>query len=337
MSDEPGVASFRRAQRSSFAALAGAVALAAVAGWLWFDMRDVARQEALLEKHVNADLETLHRHDAGLSAQDQQFARQLGDLTSSHNAVSTRLDTLYGTRRSGLLAVEAEHLARLAAQRLALMQDPAGALALLGAADAALADIRDADTHAARAALAKDMGLLRDAAAVDTEAVYLRLAALADVVDTLAGQGAGGKPAQAAVPASAAAPARSAAAGSWWDRFTGTLMTLVTVRRVDTPLTPMATESERLLAAQNFRLLTEQAQLALLQRRGDIYRHSLEQADRWLARISSGDPAQRNAAHRELSGLRALGPSGVLPDLTGSISATRALAAKLLPEGGDKP
>lgn len=311
-------------------ALACAVAALAIALFNWGSLRAGDQRLQALEQDTAARLaENAQRADT-LTAQDRQLGETLAALSAGQDATSKRLDNLYGKRRSGLLAAEAEHLVRLAAQRLALMQDPAGALALLTTADAAIREIRDVDTHAARAALAADMAPLRAAGSVDIEAIYLRLAALPAQIDAIAGT-------DHDAPPPPLPPAGEAPAGTAWDRLVQTLSTLVTVRRMDVPAEPVVAPGERALAAQHFRMLIDQAQLALLQRRPGIYGESLAQADRWLARLVGGDAARRNAVHRELSSLRALDIGPRLPDLTGTLAATRELAARLLPETGDTP
>lgn len=333
MNDDFSTASMRPSHRwpgPLKLALAGvALALAAVL-WLWFSL-------AALQQQVDARLADVVARENSLASSNIQLGDALNTLSSGHAGVSRRVDSLYGTHRTGLQAGEAEHLVRLAAQRLALMQDPAGALSLLDAADAAIRDIRDADTHAARAALAADREPLRTMAGLDVEALYLRLAALPVQVDGMVMRQ--GKAADGARVAPAATPTAAAPAAEqgWWERMTARLATLVTIRRVDARLEPMVTGDERALAAQNFRLLVEQAQIALLQRRANVYAHSLEQADSWLARMAGGDPAVRSALHREISSLRAVDIGQRAPDLSASLAATRALAARLLPDTDSQP
>lgn len=296
----------------TIAALAAAFALGI---WVLTSLRELELRESAHGDRLGAQLASLDQRELELAATQQRMAREVAALS--------------GTRRAGLLATEAEHLARLAAQRLALMQDPAGAAALLAAADTALREIQGADTHAARAALARDRALLQDAAAIDIEAAWLRLAALPDRVDHIARPPA---TATSAGPAPAMTPVADAGTAGAWDRFRHALLSLVTIRRVDEPAAPIVTAGERELAAQNFRLLIEQAQLALLQRHAAIYRESLAQAARWLDRIAAGDPVLRARVQQELTALRALELGRQLPDLGDSLAATRALASRLLPE-----
>lgn len=319
------------------AVVAAMVVVAGVAGWSLYAALQAQSRAAGLEERLAARVAEITGREDTLAAQDRQLADTLGSLTTGQADIGKRVDGLYGVRRGGLLATEAEHLVRLAAQRLALMQDPAGALSLLDAADAAIRDIRDADTHAARAALAADREPLRTMAGLDVEALYLRLAALPLQVDGMVMRQ--GKAADGARVAPAATPTAAAPAAEqgWWERMTARLATLVTIRRVDARLEPMVTGDERALAAQNFRLLVEQAQIALLQRRANVYAHSLEQADSWLARMAGGDPAVRSALHREISSLRAVDIGQRAPDLSASLAATRALAARLLPDTDSQP
>lgn len=300
----------------------------ALALWLWAGMRSLEARDSARSGQVSRQLADLAQRENDLAAEDRRIHDALATLAAGNEGVTKRVDTLYGSRRAGLLATEAEHLARLAAQRVALMQDPAGALALLTAADAALKEIHGADTHAARAALARDMAALRDASALDVDATWLRLAALPDPVDAIAVA----RAPTAAAPVAAAAPHADAQNVSAWQRFRNALSSLFSLRRVDEPLSPLVVAGEREMAAQNFRLLTEQAQLALLQHRAGVYRHALESAGHWLDRIAAGDPVHRAHVRQELASLEALDVGQHLPDLTASLGATRALAVALLPE-----
>lgn len=326
--DFPGSA-FRRQRSLSLLVLGTVTALATGAAlWLWLDMRALGEREAVLEQQM----QSLARHAEALASGSKHMSATLGTLNSGQADLALRVDGLYGTRRAGLLASEAEYLVRLAAQRLALMQDPAGALALLTAADGVLADIRDADTHAARAALARDIAALRGSGTLDVEALYLRLAALPAQLDAAAPGAAGAGEGPAATMPAATAPS-TAPAASIWDRLLGTVTSLVTIRRVDVAPAPAITADERDMAARTFALLVQQAQLALLQRNGAIYQHSLAQADQWLDRTASGHSQRRQSLRRELSSLRAIDIGARLPDLSASMGATRTLAARLLPEG----
>lgn len=302
----------------TIAALAAAFALGF---WLLSGLSALESRARANDDRLGAQLATLDQRDAALTATQERLTRQLAELA--------------GARRDGLLATEAEHLVRLAAQRIALMQDPQGAAALLAAADLALRDIHAADTHAARAAVARDGALLRDATAADVEVAWLRLAALPDQVERIASTQPAAAMAKRAPPATA--PTASPDAFTGWDRFRHAVTSLVTIRRVDAPGTPSLTRGERELVAQHFRLLIEQAQLALLQQRAGIYRESLQQASRRLERIAAGDPLLRARVQRELAALRALEIARPLPDLGGSLLATRALATRLLPDAGTAP
>lgn len=330
MSEDFPVTGFRRQRTLSLAALGTVAALAAGAAlWLWLDVRALGEREAALEQQM----QSLARHAEALATGSKHMSATLGTINAGQADLALRVDGLYGTRRAGLLASEAEYLVRLAAQRLALMQDPAGALALLSAADGVLADIRDADTHAARAALSRDISALRSSGTLDVEALYLRLSALPAQLESAGPVAASGT--AAGTPAATATPS-TAPPVSAWDRLVGTVTSLVTIRRVDVAPAPAVTPGEREMAARTFALLVQQAQLALLQRNGAIYQHSLAQADQWLDRTSTGHSQRRQALRRELSSLRAIDIGARLPDLSASMGATRTLAARLLPDGVSK-
>ncbi|MFP5382793.1 MAG: uroporphyrinogen-III C-methyltransferase [Gammaproteobacteria bacterium] len=319
------------------AAVPTAVMVAALAFGLWaaYGAREARERADIAERNLDARITELAGEAAGRTGQDRQVAAAIDTLAERQSALERRVEGLYSTRRGGLLAAEAEHMVRLAAQRLALLQDPAGALALLAAADAAIRDIRDADTHAVRAAIAADSAALGAAGRLDVEVLYLRLAALPEQAERIAAQGRTGKTPEE--PVAAAQEPAPPQALDWRSRAGAALSSLITVRRVDQRLDPMITDGERALAAQNFRLLVEHAQAALLQRRTGIYTSSLAQAEAWLTRMAGGDPMLRAALRRELTTLRTVDMDQPLPDLTASLAATRALVVRLTPESGDTP
>lgn len=331
MTDEytPSARTGRRPLPAAIAVTAIALALA-LGLWAAYGARTAQDRIDTLEQTLDTRL-------GEVDAQGRQVTTRVDALAGSLAAQEQHLQSLHGTRRSGLLATEAEHMVRLAAQRLALLRDPAGALALLGVADAAIQDIRDADTHAARTAIAADSAALRAAGRLDIETLYLRLASMPEQADRLAAQGRANKASEAT--AAPAAPRESATppAADWWSRVRAAFSSLITVRRIDERLDPMITDGERALAAQNFRLLVEHAQVALLQRRVGIYTDSLAQADAWLTRTAGGDPMLRAALRRELTTLRAMDIDQSLPELTASLAATRALVVRLTPEAGETP
>lgn len=334
MNDDFYAPEFRKRRQTSMvvALLAGALALAALI-WLWQSVRGLDDRELALRERIDA----LAQREDALGAQAQTQARALESLSGVQGGIAQRLDVLYGARRSGLLASEAEYLVRLAAQRLALAHDADGALALLASADSALRDIRDADVHAARTAIAADSARLREVAALDIESVYLRLSALPAQVERIAGDDAVAQRVPTAKSPAPVANDDAADTRTAWQRLGDAITTLVSIRRIDAPLAPLVTRGEKQFAVQNFRLLIEQAQLALLQRQGGIYRHSLLQAGEWLDRLAAGDPALRHAVRRELSGLQALAPDAIPPTLDASLAATRALAVRLMPESEVAP
>lgn len=335
MTDELPSAHLRRSGGWSAAIVAALMLALAGTFWNWLTLNEARNEVARNAQALGDRIEDLSRREQAHAEAERRMDDRLGTLSGSQVTLAERLDTLYGTRRSALLAAEAEHMVRLAAQRLALLQDPAGALALLTAADGAIRDIRDADTHAARAAIAADSARLRETEQIDVDALYLRLAALPVAVEAISAQRRGDETPVAQVETAHAQAGAATPDTDWWSRLRTVLSSLVTIRRVSEPVDPMITDGARALAAQNFRLLVEQAQIALLQRRATVFSHSLAQADRWLARLAGGNPAQKNALHRELASLRAVDIGQPLPDLTASVAASRKLASSLMPEKGE--
>ncbi len=296
----------------TIAALAAAFALGF---WILTSLQALETRGSKTDTRVDARLAALEAREVALFDAQEKLASQLAMLT--------------GSRRDTLFAAEAEHLIRLAAQRLTLFQDPQGADAMLAAAERALREVRGADTHATLAALARDRAQLRDITAFNVEAAWHRLATLPDRVDQLTVPAAKHGMTPAATPViDNAPPITDSPSTSHWDRLIHGIRSLVVLRRVDEPIAPALTADERALAADHFRLLIEQAQLALLQHRHAIYHDALQQASRQIERITTGDPLLRNRIQQEIATLDVLSASA-LPTFDESLAAGHALLARL--------
>lgn len=293
----------------------------------------LARQDSAQDAQIaalQAQLSGAEQRADAQAAQALALAQRIEMIDSAQDSAERRITELLGRGRNGLLAMQASELVRLAAERLTLLQDVNGAVVLLQAADTALGNLRGVDAGPARAALAIDLARLREARIDEHDQIWLRLAVLPERMDQLAHDAPGRKAAATEAPIPVVAEEAPQSLG---ERLAAAFNRVVPYRRIDEPLAPMLTANERALAAQNFRLLIEQAQLALLQRRTRIYRHSLEQADRWLVRMAAGDPTRRTDIHQEISRLKALDPAGALPDLANSAIACARLAAALAQAG----
>jgi|GEM_PF-301353 len=294
----------------------------AVAGGGWYGWQ--------MFNAVSDDNQSLRDQLAGLQAAQ---ARQAQAQEQASDAAAQRLDALdvsmanrdeqlaqmqAGGQRNWLLN-EAEALASLAQERLALTADITAAERLLQAADKTLARINDARMLPARKALAADREKLRAASQVDVEALVLQLGALQKMLDDVA------IAVTAPEDVGADKPALPDAA-SWWDKLLYGLP--VTVRHQDSAL-PLPLDAQQ---ASSLRLYLDnalqQAQLSLLQRKPDGFRQALTQADKAVAAWLDNGNTRIRHLRAAIADLQNTDVEQALPEIGDGLSAIRALQAE---------
>jgi uroporphyrin-3 C-methyltransferase len=217
--------------------------------------------------------------------------------------------------RDLLQALEVEELLRLAAHRLWLSRSPQGVMSLLSRADRLLAELADPGLEPVREALAADITALKLAPQPDIEGIYLRIGALEQGVAQL-------RAAPQPEVAETEAPETSSGEQGFWRQLAANAWTAVRtfsaehlrIRSLDQPPPVLLTAAEEVRLQQYLRLLLSQAQLALLERRPEIYRAALERAEELLVAQFAGD-SRTPAVATELAELRAREIAPPLPDL----------------------
>ncbi|MEQ8860632.1 MAG: uroporphyrinogen-III C-methyltransferase [Pseudomonadales bacterium] len=341
LDEDPGSAAEPPAARAGGRALAAfalllALGAAAAAGYLYYELiqrgddRVADRLEALETRLQGrlADLE--QRLDARLTSLDERqretlgaFAeRQQGAQRTAEAALQTALTELanQGPPSSGeWQRAEVGYLLRIANHRLLMERDVAGALQLLRAADAILAEIDDFALHPVRVRLAEEITALERVRDVDLPGVFLRLESAKREIGRLPLQ----RPEyRAAAPAAAVAPAAEVSAetgvlAELQRQFAG----LLRVRRLESDVKPLLAPEESLYLELNLRLMLERAQLAAMSREPRVFEESLGDAVDWIRRyFRLDDPAVRKLVD-DLSALRALDLDQPLPDVSGSLNA----------------
>ena len=277
-----------------------------------------------LETRLAADVEKLE----ALAAEQTAALEQVDARLAEQRAELARFSA---SDREDWLLAEAEYLLRLANQRLIMTGDVAAAQALLSSADAVLRELDDVALHGARGAVAADMAALRAVPKVDTEGVYLRLAALIEQAGALV---------IFQMPDVEAQPDPEPAE-DWQGRlrqgYESALLKLsdyIIIRRRDVPMQALMDPQWEGLVRQNLRMLLEQAQVALLSGNQVLYEESLLRAEHWANEFIESDEAAARAVVREITELRAATIAVDLPDISRSLRAVdEALAARLQRDG----
>lgn len=264
----------------------------------------------------------------------QQFAEQqqlLGRERTQLDERETQLRSLVAdlharVGRSGnqWLVAEAEYLVKLADYRLRLADDPATARTALALADERLHATGDPGWSGVRAQIARDLTALDTLERPDVTGMWSRLGALIGQVPNLQ---LADDPRTLTQTAIASEPVLAAPEERSWrtllsDLWAG-IKNAVRIRRNDEPVAAMLPPEQEYFLYENLRLRLEQARLALVQGRGDIYRESLHESREWLGRHFAADAVSQGMAGT-LAELLASPVEVALPDLSDSLRALQA-------------
>lgn len=325
----------RRVRRSWGGWLFALLVLAGLAvggwwGWQWYarEQQKLPALRAALDQQALA-ISGLTRQLTAERGERQQLATRVertnNELQLQINAQAKRLADLSASGRDDWALAEAEYLLRLANQRLLTERQSKGAIALLAAADAILRDFDDSALFPVREALTREITALQLAGAIDREGLYLRLAALAEVVIQL-------QPTEFADIDSESSPADEEQpehlpwyrqllvnARAAFDRFAAEHFQ---VKSLAKPLEPLLTPNQDVYLRHNVRLGIEQAQFALLREEQEIYTTSLDKAESWLRTYFSGN-ADADVVAEQLATLKTQVVVQKLPDVSASLTALR--------------
>ncbi len=238
-----------------------------------------------------------------------------------------QMEALTQTNRDEWLLAETEYLLRLANQRILMSKEISGPLAMLQSADKILREIDDISLVPVRRAIADDIAALSRTESVDVDGEYLSLASLAGGIDELKlydipefSNDAQQEPEEASMPEQ---PTWRDSAARVGGAIKQTLGKVFVVRQRDQPVEAMLPPQQELYLRQNLRLMLEQAQLALLAQKPDIYQQSLDKAQQWIARYFISEDAATQAALETLEGARSVNIDPPLPDISGSYRALK--------------
>ncbi len=230
----------------------------------------------------------LDRVKQTLNQQQQDNQRQQDQVQAQLRSQAQRMAAVANTTTDDWKLAEAYYLVRLAGQRLLVERSTIGALALLQAADDIVKTQSDPQLISVREQLAVDILALKLVNNVDREGIYLRLAALKTQLQSLPNSmpinfsdlrknnEAGENNAEEGEPTSA-----------WrrsMDRALGQLKGLVEISHHDQALEPLPSPEYQAAIKSRLILLTEMAQLSLLEEQTDIYQNSLGEIEQLLRR-----------------------------------------------------
>lgn len=316
----------RSGYATAWLALLIALCAASSAGYIYWDIqqyRPLAQKQAqsASEQLAQLTLEQVRSHNSTVQDNITQLKESVADQQQLIKDLSLRLSSArrqigeitHVSRQSWMLA-EAEYLLRLANQRLMTEQATASALALLRSADDILVDLDEVQLYSVRTLVASEIAALEALGEIDVEGQFLRLAALAEQIEKMSLLQTTIQEAPAISDLNLDEQEYSKVLNTLADK----LMGLVRISQRDTPIKPLLSPQQHYYIQQNLRLMLEQAQLALLQHKPELYEQSLAKAGLWIKEYF-----QLNNSSQALLGaleqLRGINVAPQMPDISGSM------------------
>ncbi|UVW35675.1 uroporphyrinogen-III C-methyltransferase [SAR92 clade bacterium H455] len=305
--------------------------IAALAGSSWFGWMQWQQRSVLaeglqsnliaFENNVERQQQAVIRASQEQSQTIKALQDQLYSLRLLTNRQAEQILTLGTATRGDWLLAEATYLVRLANQRLQVERSIENPLAILESVDSIFIQINDPELLAVRNALAIDIAALRMTEIVDREGIYLELQAISSALETLSilQPRADDEAAQQAQAVQNSQQAPSSLTETL-ERFSEKFGNLIVLQKRQQPIEPLLSRAERTMVRQNFYLLLEQAQSALLREEQIIYSSSLNKAEALLRRYFQLN-SESEALIARLQALAERSVSQQLPDISGSQNA----------------
>jgi uroporphyrin-3 C-methyltransferase len=337
---------------SSLTTTAALVALGvsvAVAGYVWVEQRSgIGRQVSGLREDVatkGSELAALKARldeastgrrllDEDVDRLRERMTREtesLGQLPGRVAALEQTIERFVGVGdkvRAAWLLAEAEHYMRIANAQLGLAGDVAVAQTALGLADDSLRELNDPRMTPVRRLLADEISSLRAVPRPDTEGIVLSLGSLSDSLETL-------RLKSSAQESFRLPPEKPAAPLTGFERAlaatSAALMSLISVRRVDDPVSPLLSEAAQGALIRSLDLELQLARLAIMRGDSGMFRRSVEAASERLREDFDTASPDVEAAIDSLSELSATRLPDELPDISGSLDALLRINAAAKP------
>lgn len=295
--------------------------------WAWQQWEEQRADWAATQSDWQSERESLASR---LDTMESQFSdrdgvvsdlqAQLDDTRDDLVNLATRVNEQATLQDSDIQRLEIEYLLRTARHVSQLTGDLAQARTLLEQADRMLADFDDLAYLPVREALAMDIQVLREVPLPDITGIYFELQALA----TRSQEWQWWPETRLESPADDAATDLSA--GTWYEQLGRELRDLVSIRYRDQQGGPRLTPETFNQMQTQFRLLTQQAQVALIQRNQMLYNASLEQAMEWLDSGANQIP-QAEAIRIQLERLRSITVETEIPDIDRGLTRLQSMGA----------
>lgn len=292
---------------------------------------EVSNQSDALRQEIQAAMTSQSQAAETLRT---ELAAQQDNLEAAQAALAESLgETITAqppTSRDWKLA-EVEYLLRIANHRLLMERDALTAGQLLSAADKILAELGDFSLFDVRTRLADEMLSLKSLTGTDIQGLYLQLEALKNGVKSLPPR----LPEylQASAPAldataDAVAAAETEEPQTVWQEMGERMSAFFQYRKIDGSETkrPLLSPDQAVYLEMNLRLMLERAQLALMRRNQLVYEQSLATAEDWIVEYLDTEAPAVSQAQGQLAELLTVELELPIPDISGSLSALRAVS-----------
>ena len=266
-------------------------------------------ESVALQVRIDSDLEQLDRRVAELSEASIESA---------------------APQNSRWKILEANYIARLAAQKLEFERDILSATALLQRSDRALSESGSTSVLNARQQLAKDIEVLRSTSVFDQEEVIFRLQSLSERVESISLIGSLREKLhseQTGLSVEADNIVRDTS--GMLDTTLEFLGTVFVWRKWEDPPETILFSGQDGVIRQSFRLMLEQSKFAVTNRSNTLYQHHMQNALKWFRTYIVIEAGSGAAAYRELEELAALDIDPELPSFSAFLSDLEQLAASV--------
>lgn len=337
--DPPAGPLARPVSRGVLATVAGLLALVVAAAW--YEGRS---SEQSLRTEVAKRLTASDATLAQVQAREAEVSGALRDTEAKLALLEARiaesqsqqasLEALYrelAPSRDELALNEVEQVLLLAGQQLAIAGNVQAALAALQLADAKLVRVDRAQLVPLRRALARDIDRLKAVPYVDIAGMSLKLDQVLAAIDSLPlARDERLPPTVAQAPAEDEAPWRKVLRDAWSE-----VKALVRIEVSDRPAAPLVPPGQAFFLRENLRLRLLAARIALLSHDDAGFKTDVAVANAWIKQYFDTRTKSVQAISATLTQLAATPMPSDLPDVTGSLTALRALKASR-DRGGDK-
>lgn len=314
----------------AFLSLLVSIGALALAGYLYYlqQLQDplavVNSRIASIEVETGQIESALNKLRSDQAAELETFARQQrSEMETARDALLESLQQVTEqappSSREWKVA-EVAYLLRIANHRVLMERDVGGALELLSAADAILAELDDFSFYQVRSHLAEEIRALEMVESNDLTGIYLELEAMKRELSQLPL-----KLPEYLELKRREKPAADEGETGFWPTLRRELSSKFRIRSFEGDIKPLLSPQEAVYLELNLRLMLERAQLAALRREQLVFTRSLESAADWLSEYLDANDSEVLELSEQLRRIAAIQLNVDLPDVSGSLTALQAL------------